>query len=701
MEESKTCACGYEHEHIETRAHEHEHNESCNHGHEHNDTCNHDHEHSESCCHDHAHEHGESCACGHDHEHSAFDVSCGCGHDHGHSHGAEGGDKRFFIQFGIGLALFAGGFLCPIESLSPFVFLASYLVFGAETLLRAAKNILRGQIFDENFLMSVATIGAFAIGEYPEGVTVMLLYQIGEYFQGRAMDKSRKSIKDLMSLVPETARVWRVGEWLTVNPKVVTENEIIQVLPGERIPLDGVIIDGAGSLDTSGLTGESVPRDVTAGDSVLGGSINLNGALEIRVTAPYAKGTAAKILETMEHAAAAKAPTEAFITRFSKVYTPIVVMIAVALAVLPPLVLGGDFAEWLRRALVFLVISCPCALVISVPLTFFAGIGQQSKKGVLVKSGTAIQNLARVDTVVFDKTGTLTMGAFRVEEIHASAGVANDTLLKAAFALENLSNHPIALSVVAYCKENGISVDSITDFAEIPGMGLSGVVGGKRILAGNERLMIENNVNMTPVDAGYGTVLYVASDKRYLGALVLADQIKPTTSKAIDALKSVGVRETAMLTGDRKAAADRIAAKLGIDRVSAELLPHQKVEAFEQIAGGSKLTMFVGDGINDAPVLARSDIGVAMGGVGSDAAMEAADVVIVNDDIQKIPAAIKQARHTMSVAQQNIAAALIVKTVLMLLSATGLFVNMPVAIFADVGMTIILVMNATRKARES
>lgn len=624
---------------------------------------------------------------GHDHDE----------HDHGHSHGG-GDNKKELIRLGIGAAFFAIALAFKMSTAMEFgLYFVSYLLVGGEVLLKSGRNILRGQVFDENFLMSVATIGAFAIGEFPEGVAVMLFYQIGEFFQGLAVNRSRKSIAELMDIRPDYANLKVGNDVKKVSPEEVAVGDYIIVKPGEKVPLDGVVIEGKSMLDTSALTGESVPREVEAGSSVLGGFINKNGLLTVEVRKEFGESTVSKILELVENASSKKAPTENFITKFARYYTPGVVFAALALAVIPPLVIeGATFSEWIYRALVFLVISCPCALVVSIPLGFFGGIGGASKNGVLVKGGNYLEALNNVDTVVFDKTGTLTKGVFKVTEINTEKNVSKEELLEYAAHAESYSNHPIAVSILkAYGKE--INKEEVENYDEISGHGIKVKVKDKEILAGNIKLMDKEKIAYEPIEAA-GTVVYVAIDGSFAGSIIISDEIKEDSQNAIRELKAIGVKKTVMLTGDNKQVGIKVANQLGLDEVHAELLPDQKVEKVElldrQKSPKGKL-VFVGDGINDAPVLARADIGVAMGGLGSDAAIEAADVVLMTDEPMKLVSAIKIAKRTKRIVWQNIIFAFGVKGIVLLLGAGGL-ATMWEAVFADVGVALIAVFNAMR-----
>lgn len=577
------------------------------------------------------------------------------------------------------------------------LYFISYLLVGGEVVVRAAQNIIKGQVFDENFLMALATVGAFGIGEYPEGVAVMLFYQIGEVFQDIAVNRSRKSIAALMDIRPDYANRKVNGDIQTVSPEEVSIGDIIVVKPGEKVPLDGIVLEGRSMMDTSPLTGESLPREVEKGQEVLSGSINKNGFLTIRVTKSFGESTVSKILDLVENAGARKAPVENFITKFARYYTPAVVFAALAVALIPPLVLpGASFSQWFYRALIFLVISCPCALVISIPLSFFGGIGAASRSGILVKGSNYLDALNEIDTVVFDKTGTLTKGVFKVTEIHPRNGCSKDELLEYAAYAESSSNHPIALSVgKAYGREVDRGV--IRDVEEMPGLGMKVHVGEREILAGNGKLMDMAQVDYDKMETG-GTVIHVAVDSLYAGFIIISDEVKEDALQGIRSLKLLGIPRTVMLTGDTNAVAQKVARQLGVDQVFAELMPDQKVEKLEMIdrdkSSRGKL-VFVGDGINDAPVLARADIGVAMGGLGSDAAIEAADIVLMTDEPTKLVAAIRIAKRTRRIAWQNIIFALGVKGFVLLLGAGGL-ATMWEAVFADVGVALIAVLNAIR-----
>lgn len=598
----------------------------------------------------------------------------------------------------IGAAVLATAVLLNLnnEWLQIALFIISYIIVGGDVVKRAVKNIFKGQVFDENFLMSIATIGAFFIGEYPEGVAVMLFYQVGELFQSYAVGKSRKSIASLMDIRPDYANVKKGDELVKVDPDEVQIGDIIVIKAGEKIPLDGKVIEGSSMIDTSALTGESVPREVEVGSDILSGCININGVITAEVTKEFGESTVSKILDLVENASSKKSNSEQFITKFARYYTPVVVIIAVFLAIIPPLAIdGATFSDWIYRALAFLVVSCPCALVISIPLSFFGGIGGASKKGVLVKGSNYLEALAETEIVVFDKTGTLTKGVFNVQEIHPE-GVSKEELLELTAHAESYSNHPISLSLKrAYSKE--IDNGRISDVEEISGHGVIATVDGKKVMAGNIKLMKMMDI---PYFKGelIGTVVHVAVNNKYIGCIVIADEVKEDSAQAIKELKAANIKQTVMLTGDNKSIGSKVAKELGLDKVYAELLPADKVEKLEELfsqkSKKGKLA-FVGDGINDAPVLARADIGIAMGGLGSDAAIEAADVVIMTDEPSKIATAMKISKKTLKIAHQNIVFAIGIKIIVLILSAFGI-ATMWAAIFADVGVTIIAVLNAFR-----
>lgn len=617
----------------------------------------------------------------------------------------------------IGGVLFVLGIFVPKTLFIPklAVFLVSYLVIGGDVLLSAFKNILNGQVFDENFLMAIATIGAFAIGEYPEGVAVMLFYQLGELLQGIAVNNSRKSIVSLMDIRPDYANI-KVGEGIKkVSPEEIKVGEIIVVKPGEKVPLDGKIVKGASTFDTSALTGESLPREAKAGDDVLSGFINKNGLIEIQVAKVFSESTVSKILYLMENAGSKKSKTENFITKFARYYTPVVVITALIVAIFPPLLIqGATFSDWIYRALIFLVVSCPCALVISIPLGFFGGIGGASRHGILIKGTNYLEVLNNLESVVMDKTGTLTKGIFKVTEVNVKNNIKiNDfennkteltkpLLLKYAAHIEKFSNHPIAQSIVAEYENSVSKVDEnvVKDFEEISGFGIKVNINNHQFLAGNSKLMNLENITFDKKE-NLGTAIYLAADGKYIGNILISDEVKEDSARAIKGMKENGVKEIVMLTGDNEAIGKNIAEKLGIDKVFTELLPNEKVEKLEEIyktKSKKGKVAFVGDGINDAPVLARADLGIAMGGAGSDAAIEAADVVIMNDEPSKIVTAIKIAKKTKEIVWQNITVAFAIKIVVM---ALGLFgdATMWEAVFADVGVALLAVLNATRVLR--
>ena len=579
------------------------------------------------------------------------------------------------------------------------IYLVPYLVIGYDIVYKAARNISHGQVFDENFLMMIATFGAFGVGEYSEAVAVMLFYQVGELFQGYAVGKSRQSISDMMDICPEYANIEEDGVLKQVDPDDVEVGSIIVVKPGERIPLDGIVVEGESLIDTAALTGESVPRSAKAGDEIISGCVNGSGTLKVKTTKEFDDSTVAKILELVENASSKKAKVENFITRFAKYYTPVVTIGAVILAILPPLILGGGWAEWIQRACIFLVISCPCALVISVPLGFFGGIGAASKIGVLVKGSNYLEAVAEMTTIVFDKTGTLTKGEFKVTDVITENG-SKEELIELAALGEGYSNHPIANSIrEAYGKE--LDLNRVTNTDEIAGHGIKAVIDGKTVLLGNEKLMKSESIFYTSCKS-MGTVVYVACNGVFEGAVVISDTIKDGAKEAIRDMKQVGVRHTVMLTGDRREAAETVAQTLGIDEVHAELLPGGKVEQVEALLKAEKQKerlAFVGDGINDAPVLTRADIGIAMGSMGSDAAIEAADIVLMDDDVTKIASVVRIARKTLRIVKQNIVFALAIKALVLILGALGM-ANMWEAVFADVGVSVIAILNSMRTLNE-
>ncbi|MDR1952855.1 MAG: cadmium-translocating P-type ATPase [Clostridiales Family XIII bacterium] len=683
----------------------------------------------DSCC---AHADGaeEDCCCGsheeradggHDDHAGAGGCAC-CGGD------ADDDEKMWGAPFIIGVVLFAAGFIfenfghsivgaftsgAAMESLLRWgpaaVLLISYLLIGRHVLTTAFKNILRGRVFDENFLMTIASIGAFVIGEYPEAVAVMLFYEVGEYFQGRAVRHSRKSISALLDIRPDTANIQVDGEIKEIAAERVNVGDVILIRPGDKVPLDGTVVSGNSSMDTKALTGESLPTDVGEGDTVLSGSINGQGLLNVRVTKRFSESTASKIIDLVEHAGTKKAKTENFITVFARYYTPAVVAIAAALAILPPILGAGTFADWVYRGLVFLVVSCPCALVISIPISFFGGIGASSARGILVKGGNYLEALNRVDTVIFDKTGTLTAGAFRVTAVMAAEGVREDRVLRIAAGAESSSTHPIAVSIIEKFREVGgeIDLDEIGDIVEKPGFGVRARVKDDVVLVGNTRLMDEEDVSYPRIETA-GTMVCVAVNGQYTGMLLVADEVKADSRKTVDGLRRRGIGRVLMFTGDNAATAAKIGAELGLDDCEAGLLPHRKVEALERVLAEKAAaepdekkrgkTVFVGDGINDAPVLARADVGFAMGGLGSDAAIEAADIVIMNDEPSKILTALDIAKKTKKIVWENIGFALGIKAVVLALAAVGI-ANMWEAVFADVGVALLATLNALRAGR--
>lgn len=588
----------------------------------------------------------------------------------------------------------------PSQWLVFLIYLIPYLVIGYDIVYKAVRNISHGQVFDENFLMMVATFGAFGVKEYSEAVAVMLFYQVGELFQNYAVGKSRQSISDMMNICPEYANIEEDGVLTQVDPDDVEVGTIIVVKPGERIPLDGIVTEGTSMIDTAALTGESVPRRATVGDEIISGCVNGSSTIKVKVTKAFEDSTVARILELVENASSKKAKVENFITRFAKYYTPVVTIGAVILAILPPLILGGGWADWIQRACIFLVISCPCALVISVPLGFFGGIGASSKIGILVKGSNYLEAVAEMTTIVFDKTGTLTKGEFKVSEVQPSADknntIGKEELLEIAAYGEGYSNHPIANSIrEAYGKT--LSMERVTDTEEIAGHGIHTFIDGREVYLGNAKLMDAQNIAYTENKTA-GTVVYVVCNNVFAGSIVISDTVKEGSKDAIRDMKQVGVKKTVMLTGDRQAAADAVAAELGIDEVHAELLPADKVGQVEKLLGAQnekERLAFVGDGINDAPVLTRADIGIAMGSMGSDAAIEAADIVLMDDDIRKIASLVKIARKTLGIVKQNIVFALAVKALVLLLGALGM-ANMWEAVFADVGVSVIAILNSMR-----
>lgn len=688
-----------------------------------NNSEEHHHEHGENCgCggHYHEHDHGEECGCGghhHDHDHGE---ECGCGgHHHDHDEHEEIKPKKVekpkekkeinkdLIKIIIGVFVYAFGiYEMAVGNTGTFgvvVFLAAYILIGGDVLLKAAKNLFRGQVMDENFLMSIATIGAIAIGEHSEAVGVMLFYKIGEYLQQKAVGQSRKSISALMEIKAEFANLVQGGKIIQVDPEEVEVGDVIVVKPGEKVPLDGIVTEGEAMLDTSAITGESVLRSVKPGEEVVSGTINTNALIYVRVTKEYGESTVAKILDMVENAGSRKSQTENFISRFCRYYTPIVVGLALAVAFIPPLVIeGAVFRDWLYRGLIFLVVSCPCALVLSIPLSFFGGIGSASKNGILIKGSNYLEALRKVNTVVLDKTGTITKGVFKVTEINP-VGMSEDELLRFAAIAEANSNHPIAKSIMESYNEKfeeEVKLSEIDKYEEIAAHGIKVLYHGKTILAGSSKLLDSENVKYEKIDE-VGTTVYVAVDGKYAGCIVISDEVKEDSKRAIAEMRKVGITNVVMLTGDNEAAAAKIAEEVGLDKHYSGLLPNQKVEILEEIASKNSTgnTAFIGDGINDAPVLARADVGIAMGGVGSDAAIEASDVVFMTDELSKLPIAKRISEKTNKIVWQNIVFAMGVKVIVMLMS-TGGVANMWEAIFADVGVALIAVLNAMRTLKE-
>lgn len=625
-----------------------------------------------------------------------------CNHCHDHHHSHKSIYSKWFhpiVRVGISILILISIYLLSIDgTYRVLCFLVAYLISGSDILYSALKNILKGKVFDENFLMGIASLGAFIIGEYPEAVMVMVLYQIGEYFQDKAVEKSRNSITALMDIRPDYANIEENGLVLQKSPEDIKIGDIILVKAGEKIPLDGIVIDGNAVIDTAALTGETVPRNLKVGDMAISGCINTNGVIRIQVEKEFGESTVSKILKLVEESSSKKAKAENFITKFAKYYTPFVVISALFLGLIPPLVFDGNFQVWILRALTFLVISCPCALVISVPLTFFAGIGGASKNGILVKGGCYMEVLANPDTVVFDKTGTLTKGVFSVTKIIPAAGISNDEIIEYAAKAECYSNHPIALSLKSFYGKS-INSEEVSDVKEIAGFGLEAKINSDKVVLGNAKLMAEIGINCK-LTQEIGTVIHVVKNNEYLGYIVISDELKEDSKNAIQSLKDFGIK-TEMLTGDTVSVANYMADELGIDKVYSELLPADKVEKVEDLfknKQNSKSIIFVGDGINDAPVLARADVGVAMGALGSDAAIEAADVVIMDDKPAKVALAINIARKTMSVVMQNIIFAVGIKVLFLILGVFGL-ITMWGAVFADVGVALLAVLNALRAYR--
>lgn len=616
-----------------------------------------------------------------------------------HHHDQEEDPNAMIYRLIAGGALFAAGLALSFTALPHWIYLCvlviAYIILGYDVVFGAVRNIIRGRVFDENFLMSLSSIGAFCIGEHHEAVAVMLFYQLGEYFQGRAVCRSRRSIAELMDIRPEFATVKRYGRFVTASPESISAGSIILVKPGERIPLDGIVLEGESMLDTRALTGESVPRSVRVGDTALSGCVNGEGLLTLKVTKPLQESTVTKILDLVENAAGRKAKTEDFITRFARVYTPAVVILATLLAIVPPMLIG-NWGEWIHRSFVFLVISCPCALVISIPMAFFGGIGAASRQGVLIKGGNFLEALNEVDTVVFDKTGTLTRGVFRVTQILPADGFSEEQVLTLAAQAESFSSHPIARSILAaYGKP--VNTRILKDYRQIPGYGVRVTAEDTEILAGSEGMIANYGISFSPCEHA-GTKVYIAFGGRYAGCIRITDEVKEDAKQTIAALKTMGIRKTVLLTGDEESIAAELAEILGMDEYRAQLLPDEKVAALEQLESRGKIA-YVGDGINDAPVLARADVGIAMGGLGSDAAIEAADVVLMTDEPGKLPTALKIAKKTRRIVVQNIALALGIKALFLILGAFGL-AGMWEAVFADVGVALLAVANALRILRK-
>lgn len=693
-DKEKQSAHAHEHEaHDHCHCHEHEH------GHDHHDhCCDHEHHHDHCCDRDHEHHHGD--CCGHDHG-----DGCSCGHDHNHEQDPSEAKKEL-LTLAAGAVLLAAGlllklFLSGTPWVSTVVLLAAFIVVAAEIVVQAVNNIRRGDIFGESFLMAIAGIGAVCIGEIPEGVMVFLLYRLGEYLQTKAVSSSRKSISALLDVRPDHANLLEDGQSREVEASQVQVGQTILVRPGEKVPLDGTVLEGASQLDTAALTGESMPRDIAPGQPVMAGCINLSGALEIRVEKSFGESTASKILEMVEHASEKKAASEKFITRFARIYTPIVCLAAVIVAVLPPMLGLMPWSRSVYSALCFLVISCPCALVISVPLSFFAGIGRASREGVLVKGGNHLETLAEAQIVAFDKTGTLTEGRFSVSDCLLADGVSREMLLELAAQAECRSTHPIAQSILAACGKP-LDEAALEDYQEVSGHGVSVTAAGRRILAGKRDYLLEAGVSLPEVPSTAATAVYVAADGVYQGAVLLRDAPKRDAKAAIAALRALGVQKTAMLSGDSKPVVEEIAREIGLDQATGELLPQDKLEELnrlrDQLTGKGRL-LYAGDGINDTPVLASADIGIAMGGLGADAAIETADVIIMGDEPSKIASGIRIARRTSRIATENIVFAIAVKVLVMILSVTG-HVELWAGVFADVGVCMLCVLNTLRINRK-
>ncbi len=682
-----------EHDHIHAESHSHN-NSDCDCGEDHNE--DHTHDHSDCNC---GGNHGHGKHDSHDNKKSSHDNASSDGH--GHSHDLNGDTKKTLIRLFAAAILFIPAVIFESnKTLSMILSIASYIIIGYDIILRAVKNILNGQVFDENFLMAVASIGAIIIGEYPEAAGVMLFYQTGEYFQSIAVNKSRKQIKSLLNIKPEFANLKTDSGITKVKPEAIKINDIIIVKPGEKVPLDGVIIEGSSTIDTSALTGESMPVDKVIGNDVLSGSINLTGVLTVKVTKIFKESTVSKILYLVEKASNKKSETENFITKFAKYYTPAVVALAAIIAIVPPLIFNDPFYDWLYRGLIFLVVSCPCALVLSIPLTYFSGLGAASKYGILIKGGNYLEALSNSEIAVFDKTGTLTEGKFEVTEIKTFGEISENDLLSVAAHGEFYSNHPIATSIKEKFASQ-INEEFIKDYEEIAGFGIKAKVDGKIVLLGNEKLMNQENISFEKATDKPGTVLYVSIDGKFAGFIVISDKIKKDVNNLVSRLKSAGIKKVVMLTGDNRVTANFVKNKLGLDEVYSELLPTDKVDKVEELFKSKHVKgklLFVGDGINDAPVLMRADVGFAMGGIGSDAAIESADVVIMNDEPTKVYESIEIAKKTKSIVWQNIIFSLGVKLLVMILTVYG-NVTMPLAVFADVGVAIVAILNASRILR--
>lgn len=690
------------HEHEHGHEHERHHHDHARHQHEHDAHCGCEHTHDHAHEHHHEHHHDHGGCCGHDHG-----DGCGCGHDHNHEMDS-GEAKKELVTLAAGAVLLTAGLLLKmllpgIPWVSTVVLLIAFVVVAAEIVLQAVENIRHGEIFGESFLMTIAGIGAVCIGEIPEGVIVFLLYRLGEYLQTKAVSSSRKSISALLDVRPDHANLLENGQSREVEAEDIRVGQTILVRPGEKIPLDGIVLEGASQLDTAALTGESMPRDIEPGQQVMAGCINLSGALEIRVEKAFGESTASRILEMVEHASEKKAASEKFITRFARVYTPIVCLAAVIVAVLPPLAGWMTWSSSIYSALCFLVISCPCALVISVPLSFFAGIGRASREGVLVKGGNHLETLADAQIVAFDKTGTLTEGRFSVSDCLPAEGISREKLLEWAAFTECRSTHPIAQSILsAYGRT--IDEDILSDYREMPGHGVSVTANGCHIIAGKRDYLTEEKVALPEISSGSGeaTMVYVAVDGICQGVVLLRDAPKKDAKAAVSALRALGVKEAAMLSGDSSVVASAIAREIGLDRAVGELLPQDKLTELERLRGklsGNGKLLYAGDGINDTPVLAAADIGIAMGGLGADAAIETADVIIMGDEPSKIASGIRIARRTVRIAMENIVFAIAVKVLVMILAVTG-HIELWAGVFADVGVCMLCVLNTLRINRK-